>query len=78
MRKKERHLEKEMMEVSAQNRLLADPLQKARDEMSEMQKQLGGYKRDKQILLVGFCLIPGPPWHLLLGVEGQEGQGGVS
>ncbi|XP_059986274.1 dynein regulatory complex subunit 4 isoform X2 [Lagenorhynchus albirostris] len=51
MRKKERHLEKEMMEVSAQNRLLADPLQKARDEMSEMQKQLGGYKRDKQILL---------------------------
>ncbi|XP_030616694.1 dynein regulatory complex subunit 4 isoform X1 [Delphinapterus leucas] len=51
MRKKERHLEKEMMEVSAQNRLLADPLQKARDEMSEMQKQLGGYERDKQILL---------------------------
>ncbi|XP_032469288.1 dynein regulatory complex subunit 4 isoform X1 [Phocoena sinus] len=50
-RKKERHLEKEMMEVSAQNRLLADPLQKARDEMSEMQKQLGGYERDKQILL---------------------------
>ncbi|XP_059940261.1 dynein regulatory complex subunit 4-like isoform X2 [Mesoplodon densirostris] len=51
-RKKEKHLEKEMMEVSAQNRRLADPLQKARDEMSEMQKQLRGYKRDKQILLV--------------------------
>ncbi|XP_059940448.1 dynein regulatory complex subunit 4 isoform X3 [Mesoplodon densirostris] len=50
-RKKEKHLEKEMMEVSTQNRRLADPLQKARDEMSEMQKQLRGYERDKQILL---------------------------
>ncbi|XP_007468522.1 PREDICTED: growth arrest-specific protein 8 [Lipotes vexillifer] len=51
VRKKERHLEKEMLEVSAQNRRLADPLQKARDEMSEMRKLLGGYERDKQMLL---------------------------
>ena len=75
MRKREELLEKEVTEASTQNRRLADPLQEARDEMSEMQKQLGGYERDKQILLVGFCPIPGPPWHLLLGVEGQEGQG---
>lgn len=53
MRKKEDHLEKEMMEVSTQNRRLADPLQKARDDMNEMQKKLGSYERDKQILLVG-------------------------
>ncbi|XP_044111433.1 dynein regulatory complex subunit 4 isoform X2 [Neovison vison] len=51
MRKKEDHLEKEMMEVSVQNRRLADPLQKARDDMNEMQKKLGSYERDKQILL---------------------------
>ncbi|XP_060040944.1 dynein regulatory complex subunit 4 isoform X3 [Erinaceus europaeus] len=51
MRKKEDHLEKEMMEVSVQNKRLADPLQKAREEMSEMQKKLGKYERDKQIML---------------------------
>jgi len=51
MRKKEDHLEKEMMEVSVQNKRLADPLQKARDDMNEMQKKLSNYERDKQILL---------------------------
>ncbi|XP_053412077.1 dynein regulatory complex subunit 4 isoform X1 [Nycticebus coucang] len=51
MRKKEDHLEREMAEVSVQNKRLADPLQKARDEMSEMQKQLKNYERDKQILV---------------------------
>nr|XP_020740930.1 growth arrest-specific protein 8 isoform X2 [Odocoileus virginianus texanus] len=51
MRKKEEHLEKEMTEVAMQNRRLADPLQKAREEMSDMQKKLGGYERDKQILV---------------------------
>uniref|UniRef100_A0A2K6SWW4 Dynein regulatory complex subunit 4 n=1 Tax=Saimiri boliviensis boliviensis TaxID=39432 RepID=A0A2K6SWW4_SAIBB len=51
MRKKEDHLEREMAEVSVQNKRLADPLQKAREEMGEMQKQLANYKRDKQILL---------------------------
>ncbi|XP_061029208.1 dynein regulatory complex subunit 4 isoform X3 [Eubalaena glacialis] len=51
MRKREELLEKEVTEASTQNRRLADPLQEARDEMSEMQKQLGGYERDKQILL---------------------------
>ncbi|XP_046536678.1 dynein regulatory complex subunit 4 isoform X4 [Equus quagga] len=51
MRKKEEHLEKEMAEVSVQNKRLADPLQKARDEMNEMQKKLGNYERDKQVLV---------------------------
>ncbi|XP_045843525.1 dynein regulatory complex subunit 4 isoform X3 [Meles meles] len=51
MRKKEDHLEKEMLEVSVQNRRLADPLQKARDDVKEMQKKLGSYERDKQSLL---------------------------
>ena len=61
MRKKEEHLEKEMTEVAMQNRRLADPLQKAREEMSDMQKKLGSYERDKQILVVGFRCIPSPP-----------------
>lgn len=52
MRKKEEHMEREMAEVSLQNRRLADPLQKAKDEMNEMQKRLGNHERDKQILVV--------------------------
>ncbi|XP_047645213.1 dynein regulatory complex subunit 4 isoform X3 [Phacochoerus africanus] len=51
MRKRGEVLEKEMAEVSLQNRRLADPLQKARDEMSDMRKKLSGYERDKHILL---------------------------
>lgn len=65
MRKKEEHLEKEMLEVSAQNRRLAEPLQKAREEMSEMQKKLGDHQRDKQILVVSVPRRPLPPWLLL-------------
>ncbi|XP_041505992.1 dynein regulatory complex subunit 4 isoform X2 [Microtus oregoni] len=52
MRKKEEHLEREMAEVSMQNRRLADPLQKAKDEMNEMQRRIGNYERDKHILIV--------------------------
>nr|XP_019596112.1 PREDICTED: growth arrest-specific protein 8 isoform X2 [Rhinolophus sinicus]XP_019596113.1 PREDICTED: growth arrest-specific protein 8 isoform X3 [Rhinolophus sinicus] len=50
MRKKEDHLEKDAMELSVQNRRLADLLQKARDEMAEMQKQLANHDRDRQTL----------------------------
>lgn len=52
MRKKEEHMEREMAEVTLQNRRLADPLQKAKDEMNEMQKRLGNHEREKQILVV--------------------------
>nr|AAA85258.1 growth-arrest-specific protein 8 [Mus musculus] len=51
MRKKEEHMEREMAEVTLQNRRLADPQQKAKDEMNEMQKRLGNHERDKQILV---------------------------
>ncbi|XP_006255841.1 dynein regulatory complex subunit 4 isoform X3 [Rattus norvegicus] len=50
MRKKEEYLEREMAEVSLQNKRLAEPLQRAKEEMSEMQKRLGNHERDKQIL----------------------------
>ena len=72
MRKKEDHLEKEMMEVSMQNKRLADPLQKARDDMNEMQKKLRNYEWDKQILIVSF-LLNLPLSHFLQG-SGEEHQ----
>ncbi|XP_006860150.1 PREDICTED: growth arrest-specific protein 8 [Chrysochloris asiatica] len=50
MRKKEEHLEKEMAEVTMQNKRLADPLQRAREDMNEMQRKLTHYEHDKQIL----------------------------
>ena len=64
-------MEKEMTEVAMQNRRLADPLQKAREEMNDMQKKLGGYERDKQILVVGFRCIPSPPWCEGAGRSGR-------
>lgn len=74
MRKKEEHLEKEMAEVSLQNRRLADPLQKAKDEMNEMQRRLGSYERDKQILVVSFLLNSFPSFESPLSVLGPAGK----
>lgn len=70
MRKKEEHLEREMAEVSSQNRRLADPLQKARDEMAEMQRKIRNYERDKQILVVSF-LLSSSSWHVLSWAQGE-------
>lgn len=52
MKKKEDHLEKEMAEVLLQNKRLAEPLQRARDEVSELQRKLAHYEKDKTILAV--------------------------
>ena len=41
MRKKEERLEKQMNEVMTENRRLIEPLQKAKDEVQELQKQVG-------------------------------------
>lgn len=72
MRKKEEHLEKDVLELSTQNRRLAEPLQKAQDEMHEMQKQLRHHERDKQILAVSLHQSPSRPaglCHLCLRVS---------
>ncbi|XP_062996933.1 dynein regulatory complex subunit 4 [Elgaria multicarinata webbii] len=50
MKKKEDHLEKEMAEVMLQNKRLAEPLQRARDEVAELQKKLAHYEKDKTML----------------------------
>ncbi|XP_063802001.1 dynein regulatory complex subunit 4 [Pseudophryne corroboree] len=47
MRKKEDRLEKEMADLQLQNRRLTEPLQKAREDVSELQKQLANYEKDK-------------------------------
>ncbi|MGH0148814.1 UNVERIFIED_CONTAM: hypothetical protein FKN15_021922 [Acipenser sinensis] len=47
MKRKEERLEKEMAEVQLQNKRLTEPLQKAREEVTELQKQLANYQKDK-------------------------------
>ena len=52
MKKKEDRLEKQMAEVMAENKRLVEPLQKARDEVDELRRQLSNYEKDKQALAV--------------------------
>ncbi|KAM5137803.1 dynein regulatory complex subunit 4 isoform 2-T2 [Mantella aurantiaca] len=50
MRKKEERLEKEMADLQLQNRRLTEPLQKAREEVAELHRQLANYEKDKTAL----------------------------
>nr|XP_005999251.1 PREDICTED: growth arrest-specific protein 8 isoform X2 [Latimeria chalumnae] len=50
MKRKEDRLEKEMAEVQLQNKRLIEPLQKAREEVAELQRQLANYEKDKTSL----------------------------
>ncbi|KAM4612469.1 dynein regulatory complex subunit 4 [Discoglossus pictus] len=50
MKKKEDRLEKEMADVQLQNRRLTEPLQRAREDVSELHKQLANYEKDKMAL----------------------------
>jgi len=67
MKKKEERLEKQLAETQAENRRLHDPLQKvrhwkkistahthlqAREEVTELHRQLANYMKDKQSLEV--------------------------
>merc|ERR1711894_450679 len=42
--------EKQMAEVMAENKRLVEPLQKAREEVDELRRQLSNYDKDKQSL----------------------------
>lgn len=77
MRKKEEYLEREMAEVSLQNKRLAEPLQRAKEEMSEMQKRLGNHERDKQILAVSVPLCPAGKAYEGASVRGPLGAGRI-
>ncbi|XP_053555347.1 dynein regulatory complex subunit 4 [Bombina bombina] len=50
MKKKEDRLEKEMADLQQQNRRLVEPLQKAREDVSELTRQLANYEKDKTAL----------------------------
>jgi len=52
MKKKEERLEKQMAEVMSENKRLAEPLQKANNEVDELRRQLVNYDKDKQLLAV--------------------------
>lgn len=48
---KEQKMEKQMAEVSAENKKLVEPLQKAREEVDDLKKKLANYDKDKQALV---------------------------
>ncbi|XP_071237609.1 dynein regulatory complex subunit 4-like [Salvelinus alpinus] len=50
MKRKEEHLEEDMAEVLLQNKRLTEPLQRAKEEVTELQKQLANYEKDKTSL----------------------------
>eukprot|EP00052_Salpingoeca_macrocollata_P035914 m.16222 g.16222 ORF g.16222 m.16222 type:complete len:479 (-) comp8868_c0_seq1:93-1529(-) len=50
LKKKDERLEKQMGEVAAENKKLAEPLAKATSEVSDLRKALAMYERDKQAL----------------------------
>ena len=52
MKKKEERMEKQMNEVMAENKRLVEPLQKAKEEVDELRRQLSNYEKDKQSLAV--------------------------
>ena len=56
MKKKEERLEKQMADVKNENKQLVEPLQKAREEVAELQRQLSSYEKDKQLLAASTCL----------------------
>ena len=52
MKKKEERLEKQMSEVKAENKNLVEPLQRAKEQLEELTRQLSNYDKDKQSLAV--------------------------
>jgi len=50
MKKKDERMEKEMAEIQLQNKRLIEPLQKAREEVDDLRKQLANYQKDKASL----------------------------
>ena len=52
MKRKEEKTEKKMAEVMAENRRMTEPLQRTKEDVAELQKQLAHYKKDKASLAV--------------------------
>jgi len=52
MKKKEDRLEKKMADVVSENKRMLEPLQRAKEEVDELRRQLTNYEKDKQFLAV--------------------------
>ena len=52
MKKKEDRLEKQMSEIKSENKNLVEPLQRAKEQLEELTRQLANYDKDKQSLAV--------------------------
>lgn len=52
MKRKEEKTDKHMAEVMSQNRRMTEPLQRTREEVALLQKQLAHYEKDKASLAV--------------------------
>ena len=50
MKRKEERLEKDMGEIQVQNRRLVEPLQRAKDDVDDLRRQLTNYQKDKASL----------------------------
>ena len=52
MKKKEERMEKQMNEIMAENKRLTEPLQKAREEVEELRKQVKLMKSNQDIVTI--------------------------
>lgn len=57
MKKKEERLEKQMADLTAENKRLTEPLQHAREEVEELRRSLANYEKDKQCLKVKLIIL---------------------
>ena len=58
MKKKEERMEKQMNEIMAENKRLTEPLQKAREQVEELRKQVR--QTHKRSILQGLMMMPWP------------------
>lgn len=57
MKDNEERIEKKLKEVSGENRKLVQPLQEAREQVVDLQRQLSNYNKDKISLSVCLSLF---------------------
>lgn len=56
LRKQNERMAKQVVDLTAENRKLIEPLKQAQADVTEFRRQLVNYEKDKQSLAVCFCL----------------------
>ena len=73
MKKKEERMEKQMNEIMAENKRLTEPLQKAREEVEELRKQVSIQKQLRFKLEVQMtCIVLNQLWLCLKTSQNQR------